>query len=171
VTKGTFTVRYGTMPDMERIIAMTDRTPNPEGCWYFTGTRMNTGYGYLRFQGVETTAHRAVYQIFCGDTPSNMYVDHLCHTRENCAGGRSCRHRMCIRPSHLALVTNRENVLRGHGAPSENFRKTHCNRGHEYTEENTYIRPDVKPGNQVRCCRECRRVVRRMRREQGLPYQ
>ncbi len=40
-----------------------------------------------------------------------------------------------------------------------NTRKTHCNHGHEYTEENTYRRPSNPIG---RACRECRRISNRI---------
>lgn len=41
---------------------------------------------------------------------------------------------------------------------SPNFGKTHCNRGHEYTEDNTYRTPAG-----YRQCRQCQRIRDRMR--------
>jgi hypothetical protein len=67
-----------------------------------------------------------------------MTIDHL------------CRNTSCVRPDHLEVVTREENALRG----SRNAAKTHCDRGHEFTPENTY----VPPSRDHRACRECRRL-------------
>lgn len=143
--------------DMRRLISKTDRNPHPEGCWCFTGALNSHGYGNIYFQGKYVSTQRMSYQIFCGPIPEGMHVDHLCHTRENCSGGDTCRHRKCVRPSHLGLATHRDNLLRGRGVGGDNFRKTHCPEGHEFTEETTYIRPDKKPGTSSRECLPCRR--------------
>jgi hypothetical protein len=142
--------------DMYRLISKTDKGPHPDGCWYFTGAIGSHGYGNIWFQGKYTSTQRMCYKIFCGEIPENMHVDHLCHTRENCSGVVKCRHRKCIRPSHLTLATHRDNLLRGNGGGGDNIRKTHCSRGHLFTPETTYVRPGVKPGNSSRDCRICR---------------
>ena len=143
--------------DMARLISKTDRATNPHGCWYFTGARNSHGYGNTWLAGKYIGAHRAAYAIFCGPTPKGMHVDHLCHTRANCTGGDSCPHRACVRPSHLALTTHRDNNLRGHGVSSDNALKTHCPRGHAFDAANTYVRPQ-QPGSDKasRDCRACR---------------
>ena len=52
----------------------------------------------------------------------------------------------------------------GMSPAAQNARKTHCKRGHEFTEENTLQR--ITPsGNQGRGCRECKRLAARRRRE------
>jgi hypothetical protein len=55
-------------------------------------------------------------------------------------------------------VTNVENVMRGEGVWAINARKTHCKRGHEFTEENTVKR------NGTRSCRTCKNLFKRERR-------
>lgn len=45
-----------------------------------------------------------------------------------------------------------ENIRRGTSPSSKNRIKTHCDKGHEYTPENTY-----SPPNGQRACRTCRR--------------
>ena len=68
-------------------------------------------------------------------------VDHVCHNR------------LCCNPSHLRLLTNRENARdNGHAA------KTHCPAGHPYDSVNTYIDPD-----NARRCRQCARNRRQAR--------
>ena len=77
-----------------------------------------------------------------------MPAAHLCHEADGrCAGGRACEHRRCCNPAHLQPVTLRENLSRGRGGT-----RTHCQHGHEFTPDNTYLTPD---GN--RQCRECNR--------------
>ncbi len=52
-------------------------------------------------------------------------------------------------------------VRNGEKPLPKNYRakKTHCKRGHEFTEENTY----VPPGTTQRTCKECRRIRERKR--------
>lgn len=142
---------------MTRLISKVDRTSDPDGCWHFTGALSGNNYGSIRVSGKSMSAHSLSYQIFCGEVPKGMFIDHLCHTRDNCSGGSSCPHRMCVRPSHLGLATPRENTLRGHGPCGDNIRKTHCLVGHELSADNIVIRPSTKPGASARECLICSR--------------
>lgn len=80
-------------------------------------------------------AHRVAYETWVGPIPDGLTIDHL------------CRNRLCIEPTHLEPVTNRENIQRG-----GNSLKTHCPQGHPYDEVNTASR------NNRRYCRTCERV-------------
>jgi formylmethanofuran dehydrogenase subunit E len=77
-----------------------------------------------------------------------------------------CRNRACANIDHLELVTNRENILRGDikraapkvpGPRKPRARKASCKRGHEFTAENTYLKPDGR--------RECRACLQTYRQE------
>ena len=59
-------------------------------------------------------------------------------------------------PEHLEVVTLRDNTVKlgKTGYSAVNFRKTHCPKGHEYTEENIYRRP----GSTSRYCRKCAKI-------------
>lgn len=85
--------------------------------------------------------HRLVALAFLGPCPPGREVRHLDGDPANCRVG------------NLAYGTHRENELdkRTHGT-HHNAVKTHCPQGHEYTPENTYIRP----GTTHRHCRTCR---------------
>lgn len=146
---------------MARMISRTDTTTDPDGCWYLITPRTYLGYGNFTLNGKNMGAHRASYKIFCGDTTPGMDVDHICHTRENCDGGPTCRHRLCVRPSHLQLITHHENVLRGHATVTKRPKKDVCFRGHEYTEANTYTWFNNKLNRETRGCKACRAHAQR----------
>lgn len=70
-----------------------------DGCWEWTGRRDRQGYGRLRMNGKECLAHRVAWELTRGPIPEGMKV---CH---------SCDNPPCIRPDHLWLGTQRDNVL------------------------------------------------------------
>jgi hypothetical protein len=79
----------------ERFWSKVDKS---EGCWSWTGYVQKNGYGkFRRDPGPMVTAHRMSYELEHGDIPEGMQVDHMCHTRT------------CVNPSHLRLLTNKQN--------------------------------------------------------------
>ena len=130
---------------MERFWAKVDRG---SGCWIWTGYTDRDGYGlFVLAPGRTVRAHRFAFELEHGQDrlPKGEPLDHLCHDPRTCTGGPGCPHRPCVRPSHLKLTTIREN-----GSRSIQKAKTHCKRGHEFTEANTYVK-----GNGTRMCRAC----------------
>lgn len=108
------------------------------GCLLWTGYTDQHGYGRISINGKQMRVFRVMYELFVGPIPNGLEPDHLCRVRR------------CAAPAHLELVTHRENGLRGIGPTAVNARKYYCDSGHEFTPENTYIRPN---GN--RDCRAC----------------
>lgn len=132
-------------------------TEQPNGCIWHANKPNRDGYGPFYRDGVNTLVHRAAYEWFIGPIPAGYQVDHLCHDPDTCQVGSECPHRRCCNPSHLGIVTPRENVLRSYGVASVNASKTHCIRGHEYTNENTRWYTTSR-GGPYRACRECDRA-------------
>ena len=82
-----------------RFWSKVDKT---DACWSWTGSKNDDGYG--RFRGSNRSlmsAHRWAWLDSGGEIPPDHELDHL------------CRNRACVRPSHLEIVTHKENVHRG----------------------------------------------------------
>lgn len=109
-------------------------------CWEWLGGKDKDGYGQfcLNYKNIRT--HRVSYELYKGKISNNLTIDHL------------CRNPSCVNPEHLEAVTMRENVLRGDTLASKNHNKTHCIRGHEFNEKNTYFYKNH------RRCNECHRL-------------
>lgn len=100
-------------------------------------------------QKINKYVHQVVLSTFMGPCPPGMEVRHL--------NGLPSDNRL----ENLAYGTKSENARDrlSHGTDA-NARKTHCKYGHEFTDENTYVRPDGS-----RQCRTCGRE--RWRKKHG----
>lgn len=115
-------------------------------CWLWAGSMYHNGYGKYGRKGI--MAHRIFYTLFRGHVPEDMVLDHLCKVRR------------CVNPAHLEIVTLAENILRGDSQWGLNSRKTHCKRGHEFTQANT----GVQRSDGGRVCRKCKAIAESKRR-------
>ena len=108
-------------------------------CWLWTGSRNRSGYGAFHLRGRSVMAHRLSYEMYIGPIDGKLVLDHLCRVPS------------CVRPSHLEMVTERVNILRGVGWTAQQAKKTHCKHGHPFEGANLIVRPDG-----TRQCRSCR---------------
>lgn len=115
-------------------------------CWIWKAARNSKGYGYFYpSHHVTVLAHRWIWQQQNGPVPDGLVLDHFV-----------CDNPPCVNPDHVRPVTVRENSLRSSRTLATKYlTRTHCNRGHEFTPDNTRFR-----SNGGRVCRKCRRRQR-----------
>lgn len=68
------------------------------GCWEWSGSRDENGYGFISVGGKVRKAHRVAYEEFVGPIPAKSCV---CH---------QCDNPCCCNPQHLFLGTTADNM-------------------------------------------------------------
>ena len=139
------------------------------GCWVWMGATTSSRYGSILWQGRAQSTHRIAYEVLTGETiPDGLTIDHVARL--------GCIHRACLNPAHLEVVTPAENNRRawdvrgrapvtrpksweqtflfGDEAVTRRPFRSHCPRGHEFTEDNTYTNL-LKSGAVSRQCKTC----------------
>jgi hypothetical protein len=91
------------MSDEELIVFLETELRYPieiteNGCWLFTGGSKNSFHGSLYYKGQPWQAHRLSYTLTCKPIPDGFNVLHSCDVG------------MCIRPKHLFLGSQTDNI-------------------------------------------------------------
>jgi hypothetical protein len=89
----------------ERFWAKVDKSGE---CWEWTAGKNAQGYGVIRIDGQRTKAHRASYAFDNGPIPEGLIIDHV------------CRNTGCVKPTHLRVVTSKQNSENLDGPHSHN---------------------------------------------------
>jgi hypothetical protein len=128
---------YTRTPTIDRVMA---KVVEQDGHWIWTGSCGSSGYGKIcgvppepGERAPDLLVHRVVWEHHNGPIPNGLVLDHLDH----------CLNIRCCNPWHLEPVTEAENLRR------QAARRTACNKGHDYTPENTRM------GTNGRECRVC----------------
>lgn len=150
---------------LQGVVSLSNRAPafwsqvdKSGDCWIWEGKRNPRhpyGQFYVGWDGeryVEMRAHRAAWSLANAQpVPEGMSVMH------------SCDNPICVNPDHLSLGTHTDNVrdmwAKGR-ARNRMVGMTHCQRGHEFTPENTTV------SGGKRKCRACCNARERRQREE-----
>lgn len=131
------------------------------GCWLWQGSvwsdRPSPGnrYGYTfarvrpgKWRTIGT--HKAMWWALHGIPEKGMCVCHRCDTPT------------CINPDHLWLGTHKENMADCRAKGRYHYANlTHCKRGHEFNEQNTYYMKTPGPYFGLRSCKACQKERQR----------
>lgn len=113
--------------------AFNSRTQKrPSGCIEWAGPRDPKGYGRFTFKGKQRLAHRAAWQLFCGDLSPDACVLHRCDNPP------------CVNPAHLFLGDRGDNA------------RDMASKGRQWVQKNPAGRPicpiELKPRGAAHGC-------------------
>ena len=82
-----------------------------EGCWLWTGSLTEKGYGKVTYKRRTYRAHRLIYEKLVGPIPTGYFICHTCDVPN------------CVNPNHLWIGTHKENMrdmcIKGRAATGE----------------------------------------------------
>lgn len=109
-------------------------------CWVWTAHKKKNGYGQFYIKRQSVYAHRYSWVISNGSVPENKSVLHKCDNPN------------CVRPSHLFVVSQRENMLDAvkKGRIKKKKFGDFCSNGHKLSRASTRL-----VGNKRIVCRLC----------------
>lgn len=85
----------------ERFWSKVLKRDGADACWLWTGGLGESGHGLFWYEGGMKNAHRISYMLEYGPIPEGFQVLHI----------RSCPNPNCVRPTHLYLGGNSENMI------------------------------------------------------------
>lgn len=118
------------------------RIDDDTGCWNWTKCKNRGGYAQGSYAGKRMAMSRIVAVLYLG----------LDHRDTKTMALHRCDNRLCVNPKHIFLGSALDNLtdcikkgrMRHHGP------RDRCFKGHPFTPENTYVKP-----NGHRTCKVC----------------
>ncbi len=95
-------------PRVDPVIRFWAKVDKSDGCWLWTGTPNNDGYGRLSVGGRHVLAHRFSWELHGLGLLGDQGLDH------------KCLNRMCVNPWHLRVATQSQNNQNFAGAQRRN---------------------------------------------------
>lgn len=90
---------FQTLTPQERFFKNISNENHPDNCWIWIGLKNKFGYGRIRMNYSDHTAHRYSYELHKEQIKNYLLV---CHT---------CDRPMCVNPDHLYLGTHQDNAV------------------------------------------------------------
>lgn len=104
-------VKYSKTPSLDPA-RFWPKVARGDGCWLWDGPMHGkTGYGQFNCDGSRCFAHRAAWILTHGPIPPGMFICHRCDTPR------------CVRPDHLFLGTQSDNMRDMHSKGRSVFQK------------------------------------------------
>lgn len=94
-----------TTKDVTRFWGHVDKTAT---CWNWTRARNASGYAFFKLGRKMVLGHRFAWTVSSGPIPDGLVIDH------------TCRNRVCVNPTHLQAVSQRENTENIDTTPGSN---------------------------------------------------
>lgn len=117
--------------------------PGLGNCWLWIGSKTEVGYPRFWANGALQLATRFIYSETFTPIPTGLFC---CH---------ECDNPSCVRPSHLFLGTNTDNMRdRAAKGRHPNQQKKVCKRGHELSGDN--LLPSKRGWRE---CKLCKRIT------------
>lgn len=131
----------------------------PSSWWEWTGSIAHE-YGVVRLVGnKQDYAHRLLYRMFRGPIPKGRELHHHCSMKR------------CVNPWHLQPMTRSEHMLMDGHRTAVQIQRTHCPKGHEYTQDNTLRKKNQPTKRECKQCTYERNARNRQRRRQERQLQ
>lgn len=141
-------VTQWTAKEIDRFLSYTRKTA---ACWAWVGRALKkTNRGQFTCRTKRLSAPRMAYSMFVGPIPEGLVVMHTCDNPN------------CVKPSHLLLGTQYDNVKDRDAKGRNRLSHTHCHRGHALSGDN--VRHNG-PDGRWRICRTCAREYARSYRQ------